>query len=217
MLTFPFLKVDTKADPPRSIWVHPYEDEQFLREHPDIREKVASKYEPPPGPPPPAGSRTSSYRNEPTSPSASTTEREKEKEKEKRGFFGKLKDKAIGTKEEREAQKRAEEERRQHALEARRQMMMQQQQAYGNRFPQPGFGGGYGGAPGGYPPQGYYPPQSGYPSQQMGRRGGGLGGGSMAVSSSHLLTGSHADFCFLDANSWRTGRSKCHYISIELD
>ncbi|KAL1762007.1 hypothetical protein FB107DRAFT_268769 [Schizophyllum commune] len=29
--------VDTRANPPRSIWVHPYEDEQFLRENPGVR------------------------------------------------------------------------------------------------------------------------------------------------------------------------------------
>ncbi|KZT05979.1 uncharacterized protein LAESUDRAFT_813206 [Laetiporus sulphureus 93-53] len=34
--------VDTRANPPRSIWVHPYEDEQFLREHPDIRDRLAA-------------------------------------------------------------------------------------------------------------------------------------------------------------------------------
>ncbi|KZT72777.1 hypothetical protein DAEQUDRAFT_754839 [Daedalea quercina L-15889] len=33
--------VDTRTNPPRSIWVHPYEDEQFLREHPHIRERIA--------------------------------------------------------------------------------------------------------------------------------------------------------------------------------
>lgn len=33
-------KVDTKANPPRCIWTHPYEDEQYLDEHPDTREKV---------------------------------------------------------------------------------------------------------------------------------------------------------------------------------
>lgn len=33
-------KVDTKANPPRSIWTHPYEDEQYLHEHPDVREKM---------------------------------------------------------------------------------------------------------------------------------------------------------------------------------
>ncbi|TFY57187.1 hypothetical protein EVJ58_g7181 [Rhodofomes roseus] len=33
--------VDTRAKPPRPIWVHPYEDEQFLREHPHIRDKIA--------------------------------------------------------------------------------------------------------------------------------------------------------------------------------
>ncbi|KAL5495373.1 hypothetical protein ACEPAI_836 [Sanghuangporus weigelae] len=170
--------VDTKADPPRSIWVHPYEDEQFLREHPDVREKVGSKYGRPSGAPPPFDSRSSSYRNEVAGPSASTSDRDKEKEK--RSFFAKLKDKAIGTKEEREAQRRLEEEQRQRALEARRQMMIQRQQAYGNRFPQQGLGGGFGGGYGGGQ-QGYYPQQSGYyPPQQAPRRGG-LGGGGMGM------------------------------------
>lgn len=33
-------QVDTKANPPRSIWTHPYEDEVYLREHPERRHKV---------------------------------------------------------------------------------------------------------------------------------------------------------------------------------
>ncbi|KAF8078760.1 hypothetical protein FPV67DRAFT_1466362 [Lyophyllum atratum] len=76
--------VDTKANPPRSIWVHPYEDEQYLSEHPDTREKTGSKYSPPSTP-------------IPQSPSTGSP---------KRGFLGKIKDKAIGTREEREEEKR---------------------------------------------------------------------------------------------------------------
>ena len=30
-------QVDTNVNPPRSIWVHPYEDAQYLHEHPDVR------------------------------------------------------------------------------------------------------------------------------------------------------------------------------------
>ncbi|KAJ7900205.1 hypothetical protein B0H14DRAFT_2672715, partial [Mycena olivaceomarginata] len=46
--------VDTKATPPRSIWVHPLDDEQYLREHPEVREKQDHKtpqYSAPPTPP----------------------------------------------------------------------------------------------------------------------------------------------------------------------
>ncbi|KAH9486608.1 hypothetical protein JR316_0000673 [Psilocybe cubensis] len=32
--------VDTKANPPRSIWTHPYEDEQYLEAHPEVRSTV---------------------------------------------------------------------------------------------------------------------------------------------------------------------------------
>ncbi len=83
--------MDTHAVPPRSIWTHPHEDEQFLRDHPDVREKVGNtphEYSAPDGLPP--GHSSASKYAPP---------------KGKRGFFGKLKDKAIGTKEEREAEK----------------------------------------------------------------------------------------------------------------
>jgi hypothetical protein len=103
--------VDTKADPPRAIWTHPYEDEQYLQEHPDVKEKVGhlvqqheSKDDPAPK------TRRHSFNghdsatmvpdDDDTAPTSS------KKGKEKRGFFGKLKDKAIGTKEEREAYKK---------------------------------------------------------------------------------------------------------------
>ncbi|KAH9082195.1 hypothetical protein EDB83DRAFT_2336973 [Lactarius deliciosus] len=106
------LKVDTKADPPRAIWTHPYEDEQYLREHPEVREKVGNLTQQQDSKDP-SGSKPSRRHSfngrdsnsmvsdeHPTSPDAS------QKGKEKRGFFGKLKDKAIGTKEEREAYKK---------------------------------------------------------------------------------------------------------------
>ncbi|KAL6302143.1 hypothetical protein BKA93DRAFT_407877 [Sparassis latifolia] len=116
--------VDTRATPPRSIWVHPYEDEQFLEEHPDIRERlVAVRVQGPPnGTPPPYSPRRHSFSegsrpesnaylgvanvdgratSQPPTPTAGT-----EKQHHHRGFFGKMKDKAMGTKEEREAAKR---------------------------------------------------------------------------------------------------------------
>jgi hypothetical protein len=40
--------VDTHADPPRAIWHHPFDDDDFLRAHPDVR---GQQYAPPPGSP----------------------------------------------------------------------------------------------------------------------------------------------------------------------
>jgi hypothetical protein len=103
--------VDTKADPPRAIWTHPYDDEQYLREHPDVREKVSSVARQQESKDSPSSrprrhsfngqDSASMVPNDEASPNA--------KGKGKRGFFGKLKDKAIGTKEEREAHRREQE------------------------------------------------------------------------------------------------------------
>lgn len=93
-----WLQVDTQASPPRSIWVHPYDDQQYLNKHPEAKHLSESpEYQPPPSPP--------------VVPTASRPNmNEKGKGPEKRGFLGKLKDKAIGTKEERMAAKRLREE-----------------------------------------------------------------------------------------------------------
>jgi hypothetical protein len=97
--------------------VHPFEDEQYLKEHPEAREKAALDkpvYSAPATPPvasPPV-----------TSPSiASTSDRNSyvgtpNSKPEKKGLLGKLKDKTLGTKEEREMQKR-------HKAEEKRQML----------------------------------------------------------------------------------------------
>lgn len=77
-------QVDTKATPPRSIWVHPYEDEQYIKEHPNSQEKPAA----------PEYARRHSWNG----PTTSTPPN-------KRGLFARIKDKAIGTKEEREAER----------------------------------------------------------------------------------------------------------------
>ncbi|KAI9460992.1 hypothetical protein BJY52DRAFT_1203671 [Lactarius psammicola] len=169
--------VDTKADPPRAIWTHPYEDEQYLREHPEVREKVGSLAQQ-------QDSKDSSTK--PARRHSFNGHDSASKGKEKRGFFGKLKDKAIGTKEEREAYKKEQarlegERRRQHAelIRAQRaryaqeQARFAQQQAMCNqgRYPAgpyqqrygpppgnpytgygPGYGGGYGYGYGNYPP-----------------------------------------------------------------
>ncbi|TFK56960.1 hypothetical protein OE88DRAFT_1803589 [Heliocybe sulcata] len=198
--------VDTKANPPRSIWTHPYDDEHYLSEHPDLRDKLQaqlrgrtdskSNLAPPSydeanrrhsyhgqasgsaGP-----SRASGGRNTSTPPPG---DREKQKD---RGFFGKLKDKAVGTKEEREEHKRQmrlleerREKQRQELMKQRMEYMRQQygqgnngQSAYGSRYGPPAgnpyvMSGGYG-----YPGYG-----SGLGGGMMGGRGG-FGGGGMAL------------------------------------
>jgi hypothetical protein len=102
------MQVDTKADPPRAIWTHPYDDEQYLREHPDVREKVDSsaKQQESKDSPTSMPRRHSFNGHDSTSMAPDNDEASPDSSKKgkgKRGFFGKLKDKAIGTKEEREA------------------------------------------------------------------------------------------------------------------
>lgn len=88
------MKVDTKATPPRSIWVHPYEDEEYLHAHPDVREN--DEKDPPPDYAPPG--------SDPAAGQSSKTQYAPPQHK--RGVLGKLKDKVAGTKEERDAEKR---------------------------------------------------------------------------------------------------------------
>lgn len=115
------MQVDTKAKPPRSIWVHPYEDEQFLKEHPEIKARLAKANDhlSPDDAPPAYAPRRHSY----SGPSASSSSPDIRSSisnsgtprpaapgpsQKPRGFFGKMKDKAIGTKEEREEARRQE-------------------------------------------------------------------------------------------------------------
>ncbi|KAJ3721562.1 hypothetical protein C8R42DRAFT_667804 [Lentinula raphanica] len=159
--------VDTKANPPRSIWVHPYEDEQYLREHPDVREKVR------PSSSQGLNSKKPSYNDEErTRRHSYNGESSRAPKGAKRGFFGKLKDKAIGTKEEREAEKvrmaQLQEQRRQQRLAQQQAYYSQAQyapppQQYGNRYG--GYGGGYG-----------YGSGMGGMGGMGGRRTGGMGG-----------------------------------------
>ncbi|KAF8575505.1 hypothetical protein K439DRAFT_1641343 [Ramaria rubella] len=132
--------VDTSASPPRSIWVHPYDDPQYLERHPR-----SSGYDSPP-----------SYQRSPSPPPIPSASRpnlnDKGKAPEKRGFLGKMKDKAIGTKEEREAAKRQRELEYQEQLARQRahaaqygappQMYPGQFQQYPQQAPQ--FQQGYG-------------------------------------------------------------------------
>ncbi|KAF5385519.1 hypothetical protein D9757_005410 [Collybiopsis confluens] len=166
--------VDTKANPPRSIWTHPYQDEQYLQEHPESREKLPrplSSQGPPEGqssskqPDVHDQHRRHSYNGQSSKGFG-----------QKRGFFGKLKDKAIGTKEEREAEKA----RAAQLREQRRQQFLAQQQAQQAYYAQQ--------AQYGPPPQQYgapYSPYGGGFGQGQGyasRRGNGMGGmGGMAL------------------------------------
>ena len=106
------LQVDTKADPPRAIWTHPYEDEQYLKEHPDVKEKVGNlaRQEEESQDAPPSTARRHSFNGHDSARMVSEEDQaptdSANKGKQKRGFFGRLKDKAIGTKEEREAYKK---------------------------------------------------------------------------------------------------------------
>ncbi|KAJ8468953.1 hypothetical protein ONZ45_g17058 [Pleurotus djamor] len=102
--------VDTNSTPPRSIWVHPYEDEQYLRDHPE-HASTHGEHTEGSAPPPYESPRRHSWNgtSQPAGPSSSKTQ--------KRGMFGKLKDKMIGAKEEREAQKRLYEQMQAEHLE----------------------------------------------------------------------------------------------------
>ncbi|KAG9016621.1 hypothetical protein FRB90_002782 [Tulasnella sp. 427] len=174
--------VDTRANPPRSIWVHPLDDEQYRREHnlPPLSPRPPSS---PKGGSPsrqggdeksklPSDEKTKAGPAGSSSGAGPSTQKSKDKDHE-RGFFGKMKDNMIGTKEEREERKRqkAEEDRRRERefLERRRillqQQNQQQQQYYAMNGPLGRAGYQYGSA---------YPP----PPGMYGRRaGGGMGMG----------------------------------------
>ncbi|KAH9984176.1 hypothetical protein BJV77DRAFT_1039197 [Russula vinacea] len=151
-----------ETDPPRAIWTHPYDDEQYLQEHPEVREKVSS---------------------------VAKQQESKDSSKGKRGFFGKLKDKAIGTKEERDAYRKEQE----RMIAAQRARYAQEQALYdqgtyrgglrggpcrqrygppaGNPYTYgPAYGSGYG--------YGYgYDDYGGYGRRRGRGMGGGMGGG----------------------------------------
>ncbi|KAG8888595.1 hypothetical protein FRB98_007359 [Tulasnella sp. 332] len=186
-------QVDTRAHPPRSIWVHPFEDPQWQQEH-----RAAANARPPPGPPPKPQSQS------PTSPDSKLRkDRPPEKDgggqsstsgsNEKRGFFGKIKDDLVGTKEERAAakEKRAQQEREYQARMAqqqreqqarymeRRRLMAEQAASQQARYPNSPLYSNYG-----FQGQPVYPtPQGPY-----GRRRTGFGGGGVGVP---LLGASH--------------------------
>ncbi|KAF7436666.1 hypothetical protein PC9H_003499 [Pleurotus ostreatus] len=173
--------VDTKATPPRSIWVHPHEDEQYLKEHPEKRDTLK--------PPPPyeEESRRHSWNgNASSSQAAASGSKTKDND---RGTFGKFKDKLIGTKEEREAKRKEQEKLAAERRKQRQQLMaernrleqeylaerMRQQRAMYNSFPPRGYQTVYT-SPGPFTQQPF-----GYPQRRRGFGGGGFGGGGIGL------------------------------------
>ncbi|CAE6517574.1 unnamed protein product [Rhizoctonia solani] len=145
--------VDTTTHPPRSIWVHPFEDEQFQREHPEL-------FRPPSRPP-----SSSSRENAIAGPS-----NERDAKPEKKGFVQKMKDMATEHAAKKEEERRRREQLQREAIQRyvmRRQQLQQgQQNIYGQ--------GSLYGPPNVYG-QGRYPP----PGVAYGGRR--RGGGNMAV------------------------------------
>ncbi|KAI0068319.1 hypothetical protein BV25DRAFT_1911313 [Artomyces pyxidatus] len=164
--------VDTKADPPRAIWVHPYNDEQYLNEHPDVKEKVgnmkqqmleahdskASLRERRHS----IGGHESADREEGPSTAGPS------KGKGKRNFFGKIKDKAIGTKEEREAHKKEMQRIQAERYKQRQELLRAQQERFAKR--QAEYEEAQRQRAAQFPPQQYGPP-SGNPYAMYGDRG----------------------------------------------
>jgi len=107
--------VNTQSNPPRSIWVHPFEDEQFQHEHPELFK--------PPASPPPSGAPGN------TAAGPSTTQ---EAKPEKKGFIQKLKDKFAEHAARKEEERKRREAMQREAIQRytmRRQEMLQQRQA----------------------------------------------------------------------------------------
>jgi len=137
--------VDTKATPPRSIWTHPYDDDEFLNNHTEFRDKLRQQMKAEltsDSPPPYPTSRRHSVSGAPSDahdslrkssspkiPIAGPSGSKDQGKDKQRGFFAKLKDKAIGTKEEREEARRQEAQMMQQMAEQRRQQLVQRQQA----------------------------------------------------------------------------------------
>ncbi|GJJ13918.1 hypothetical protein Clacol_008175 [Clathrus columnatus] len=174
-------QVDTQARPPRSIWVHPFDDPTFLEKHPEYKDYDHDHDHFEENPP--------EYVRTPP-PSVPTTSRpsinDKGKMPEKRSFLGKLKDKAIGTKEEREAAREAARQARAAEASALHQRRLERQRALAAQYGAPPQMV-YSSYPGASYQQGYGPgPAYGqtryvYSQQPPTRRGGGFGGGGAAL------------------------------------
>lgn len=105
-------QVDTRANPPRSIWTHPLDDPEYQRTHKKDAAPNYSGYLAPPGAPP-----------RPSQSNPELGHGKKDSKHEKRGALEKLKDKLIGTKEEREAERQATLQRHEQERIARERMV----------------------------------------------------------------------------------------------
>ncbi|KXL46862.1 hypothetical protein M433DRAFT_153283 [Acidomyces richmondensis BFW] len=182
--------VDTTADPPRSIWTHPYDDEEYLRSlSSEERERIEQE------------SMHRGYPPRTASSSSFHTPEELPPREGKKSLGRKLKDKVTGTTHEQRVQeRRMRAEQEQRAYEQHRQMRQAMARAAETGQPQyvgkdpdgkdvyvepPSYQGGYGGYGGGYgynPYEGgvYTTPNARYirPSNPYSRPyGGGYGGG----------------------------------------
>jgi hypothetical protein len=153
--------IDTKANPPRSIWTHPYEDEQYLREHPDVRNKVRGSNSfgsdaslPFPLPENP---RRHSFNGRSATPVAIPPPPHKQ------GLFSKLKAKAINSVE-------------QHNKRKRQRLLMAQQQQQRLHAQQPQSANTQ------FAPPRYAYPQSVYPGMGSSRHHGGMGGMALPLA-----------------------------------
>ncbi|KAF9229137.1 hypothetical protein BS17DRAFT_771083 [Gyrodon lividus] len=182
--------VDTKAIPPRAIWIYPYEDDQFLDEHPEIKAKLEKLSSSSLTDPPPYDSDTrqhfrgggesssSGFRDSHLTTSLSDCDHTGDLSTDKkRGVFGRFKDKAIGTKEEREEHKRIKAE---HAAHMEEQMRQERMRDLEERATYMRLHGGYAPYHPSCPGYGMYGPPAGAPSRVGGNTGlllGGLAGG----------------------------------------
>ncbi|SCZ88955.1 BZ3500_MvSof-1268-A1-R1_Chr1-1g00853 [Microbotryum saponariae] len=143
--------VDTTKDPPRSIWVHPYEDPEYLASIPDTeRSRLFNEADP-------QHEQGSHSAHASTSTGSSSNPPQ---QPEKRSFGRKLKDKMTNsTHEERQAERKrqAEEEMKRHQAYIRRRKAMleaSQNGTYAPTYAAPQTvyvrGGGYGPYGGGY-------------------------------------------------------------------
>ncbi|KAI0788535.1 hypothetical protein C8Q75DRAFT_807746 [Abortiporus biennis] len=188
--------VDSNAKPPRAIWVHPYEDEQFLNDHPDIRQRLSNEDSVTPNDaPPPYSPRRHSYSGSSTGVGSSNARlaesqphtpdpRSKSQTGQKhRGFFGKMKDKAIGTKEEREEAKRQEKILMQKEMEQRRQQRLADPYGMSSSMygPPSGYPYGYGSGLGGYGGMGGLGSRGYGGGYGRSGYGGGFGGGGIGL------------------------------------
>ncbi|GAB1517769.1 hypothetical protein RhiTH_000819 [Rhizoctonia solani] len=165
--------VDTKTNPPRSIWVHPFEDEQFQREHPELFKQSR---------PPPSRPGENAVAG-PSNTEGGTPE--------KKGFIQKMKDKAAEHAAKKEEERKQREQLQREAVQRyvmRRQQLLQQGQQQQQQHTY-GQGSLYG-PPNTYGYGRYPPPGVAYGGR---RRGGNMALPLMGGLAGGMLLGSMLD------------------------